>query len=72
MLYATNASARWNAAADDTMSAWDFGDATQTPALRFADYDGTGIDYDCADYPAMLPDGSTLVCGTTLIPGQGR
>ncbi len=71
-LTATNASARWNAAADDTMGAWDFGDATQTPALRYADYDGTGTDYDCADYPAMLPDGSTLVCGTTLIPGQGR
>ena len=71
-LTATNAGARWNAAADDTMGAWDFGSATQTPALRFADYDGTGTDYDCADYSAMLPDGSTLTCGTTLIPGQGR
>ena len=71
-LTATNAGAEWNDVANDTMGAWDFGDATQTPALRYADYDGTENDYDCDDYPATLPDGSTLVCGTTIIPGQGR
>ena len=71
-LTATNAGAQWNAAASDTMDAWDFGSATQTPAVRFADYDGTGTDYDCDMFPATLPGGATITCGTTLIPGQGR
>ena len=71
-LTAANAGAQWNVAASDTMDAWDFGSATQTPAVRFADYDGTGTDYDCDMFPATLPDGSTITCGTTLIPGQGR
>ena len=71
-LTATNAGAQWNAAANDTLNAWDFGSATQTPALRFADYDGAGTDYDCDMFPATLPGGATITCGTTLIPGQGR
>ena len=71
-LTAANAGAQWNVAASDTMDAWDFGSATQTPAVRFADYDGAGTDYDCDMFPATLPGGATITCGTTLIPGQGR
>ncbi len=69
-LTADNAGARWNSAASDTMNAWDFGTAAQTPALRYADYDGDGTDYSCDMFPDTLPDGSSIVCGTTLIPGQ--
>ncbi len=66
-----NAGARWNSTTNDTMDAWDFGAATQTPALRFADYDGAaGTDYSCDIFPATLLDGSAIACGTTLIPGQ--
>ena len=71
-LTATNAGAQWNVADDDTLNAWDFGTASQPPALRFADYDGAGTDYDCDMFPDTLPDGTPIVCGTTLIPGQGR
>ncbi len=62
-LTAENAGANW----DGGMGAWDFGDHTQAPALRYADYGG--VDYDCVD---TLADGSPLICGETLIPGQGR
>ncbi len=51
----------WDTGRLSTAGAWDFGDNTQAPALRYADYDGSSSEYDCADYP----------CGT-LIPGQGR
>ena len=54
------------------MDVWDFGSGSQTPAVRFADYDGAGTDYDCDMFPATLPGGATITCGTTLIPGQGR
>ncbi len=67
-----NAGAQWNDAARDTLNAWDFGTASQPPALRYADYDGTGADYDCDMFPATLLDGVAITCGTTLIPGQGR
>ena len=71
-LTATNAGAQWNVADDDTLNAWDFGSGSQTPAVRFADYDGAGTDYDCDMFPDTLPDGTPITCGTTLIPGQGR
>ncbi len=71
-LAATNAGAEWNDAASATLGAWDFGDNTQTPALRYADYDGPGDMYHCEMFPDTLPDGSPLICGTTLLPGQGR
>ncbi len=60
-LTAENAGANW----DGGMGAWDFGDHTQAPALRYADY--VDVDYDCVD---TLADGSPLICGETLIPGQ--
>ena len=62
---ATYAGAAWNSANDDTAGAWDVGSTSQAPALRYADYDGdAGIDYSCDMFPA------TVVCGTTLLPGQ--
>ena len=48
-LTATNVPTTWNSAAHDTLNAWDFGTAAQIPALRYADYDGTGTDYSCGD-----------------------
>ena len=63
----------WNASSSNTLNAWDFGTDSEAPALRYADYDGTGSTYDCAMFPATIP-GTTpptpLVCDTTLLPGQ--
>ena len=71
-LSAENAGARWNTAADDTLGAWDFGNAMQTPALRYADYDGSGNNYSCDLFPATLPNEGALTCGSTLLPNQRR
>ena len=63
----TYAGVSWDRDTDSTKGAWNFGSNSQNPALVYADYDGTssGIDY-CSMYP------STITCGTTLLPGQGR
>ena len=52
----------WNAAANNTQGAWDFGTDSQIPVLRYADYDGAGSAFDCARLPAGA-------CGT-LLPRQ--
>ena len=63
----------WSEADSNTLGAWDFGTATQTPALKYADYDGAAVgtpgaytsghlfhcDSDTADDPA----------GAIVIPG---
>ena len=49
------------------LGAWDFGSSSQTPALKYADYDGVGTEYSCSNYPSTSP---TLICGTTLLGGQ--
>ena len=61
----TGAGSEWDDASGKTKGAWDFGTASQAPALRYADYDGdmAGVDY-CALFPAGI------TCGTTLLPGQ--
>ena len=60
------------------LNAWDFGTPSQSPALRFAEYDGTSgtddIDY-CGTsriIPAKFADKSAITCGPSgsLIPGQ--
>ena len=66
-----NAGAQWNDAANDTLNAWNFGSGSIPPALRYADYDGTGTDYDCDIFPDTIPGGSIIACGATLIPEQG-
>ena len=66
-----------------TMDAWDFGDNTQAPALRYADYDGPNSNtYGCGDgsnativIPSVVatPTGPmTITYGVTLLPEQAR
>ena len=78
-----NAGPQWHNATNLTLGAWDFGSDTQAAALRYADYDGAGTEYGCGDdsdaaivIPSMVPDGMggtiPVVCGATLLLGQGR
>ena len=70
---AMNADSEWNDADENTKDAWDFGTTSQAPALKYADYDGDGADFSCDMFPAKIPGTDTaLVCGTTLLPRQGR
>ena len=80
------AGTQWNDATELTLNAWDFGNSTQAPVLRYADYDGDGDKYGCIDastptsnativIPSVVatPTGPmTITCGTTLLPEQGR
>ena len=68
--------ASWNNATSGTLGAWDFGTTSQTPALKYADYDGTGgsgTDFHCANDADNAPSGAILIpdCGDP-ISGQGR
>ena len=61
----------WNSASEYSLNAWDFGADNQTPALRYADYDGSGSIIACGDFPAVIPSESTpIVCNDTLLGGQ--
>ena len=77
------AGTQWNDATEFTLDAWDFGNSTQAPVLRYADYDGPDNDaYGCGNgstativIPNIIatPTGPmTITCGTTLLPEQGR
>ena len=76
----SNVNSIWNHATHDTLHAWNFGNSTQIPALRYADYDGPGNNgYHCGNnnkltgIPTIVasPSGPLPVnCGTTLLPGQ--
>ena len=80
----TDVPAAWNAPDGNTLNAWDFGTAVQSPALKYADYDGVamgtspaytgGHRFHCADDNTPPPAGAVLVpgCDATpaLIPGQ--
>ena len=72
----TDAAAEWDQVASKTEGAWDFGTASQAPALQYADYDGSGGTDYCDLFPDKIPGTDTdLVCGTanaSLLPGQGR
>ena len=67
---------------NNSQGAWYFGTTAQAPALRYADYDGTGNTYGCGEgsnatfvIPSVVatPTGPmAITCGTTLLPGQGR
>ena len=65
-LTAANAGPSWNTATLGTRDAWDFGDGTQIPALRYADYDAAAAVFDCGPDLGHFPAGA---CGT-LLPGQ--
>ncbi len=62
-LTATHAGSSWNAAASNTLGAWDFGDSTQVPALNYADYDGQGMTFSCGQFPPGVCDPATLLPG---------
>ena len=76
------APAIWNQASSNTQNAWSFGTAmdVQAPALRYADYDGSGATFGCGSasrstivIPDRVPDGSgnsvAVACGATLLGG---
>ena len=72
-LTADNVDAKWNDAAEKTLNTWDFGTASQAPALRYADYDGDGADFSCDMFPKKIPGTKIpLICGKSLLPGQER
>ena len=70
----------WNRARNNTRHAWNMGSTNQAPVLRYADYDGSGTTYGCGSsstativIPDTVPSPNgpiTVVCGTTLLPGQ--
>ncbi len=62
-LTATHAGSSWNAAASNTLGAWDFGDSTQVPVLNYADYDGQGMTFSCGQFPPGVCDPATLLPG---------
>ena len=70
-----NAGETWNQASVDTLGAWDFGNNSQNPALKFADYDGTDATmFACENNPASSSTDSTILiphCGLFLA-GQSR
>ena len=68
----------WNAASMTGAGAWDFGTATENPALVYSDYDGNTVDPptgypSCSDANGLfltIPGTTTqIVCGTTLVGG---
>ena len=64
-----NAGTSWNAAANNTLDAWDFGTDSQIPALKYADYDGGGNTFDCSQFPAGVTCGTLLPRQAGLIAG---
>ena len=62
---------KWDSASNNTKDAWDFGTSNQAPALKYADYDGTGTMFHCESDADNVPTGAILIpnCGE-LIPGQ--
>ena len=77
----TAVDAVWDQGSSNTLDAWDFGTTSQIPALRYADYDGSGTKYGCgnsrgtvATIPSIVPDGAggtiAVICGETLLSGQ--
>ena len=72
----------WDQARDATADAWDFGTINQSPALRYADYDGAGTLYGCGDdaaahivIPNRVPSPSgyiAVTCGSSLLSVQRR
>ena len=58
-----NAGTSWDATANNTKGAWDFGTDRTPPKLKYADYDGSGGTNYCADFPSC-------VAGNNVIPDQ--
>ena len=72
-LAADNVPDSWNDSASNTEAAWFFGSEVHTPALNYADYDGSGGAFHC-EGAANPPAGAVLLPGcaamATAIPGQ--
>ena len=69
-LTADNVGIAWDSVDQKTRNAWDF-TAGKAPALKYADYDGTGGTDYCALFPDKIPGtDTTLVCNSSLLPGQ--
>ena len=72
---ATGAGSSWNDLDKNTLDAWDFGSTSETPALKYADYDGStaGL-YYCAANALLVGNRFQIPipCNTMslLIPGQ--
>ena len=58
-LISTNVPSSWNNDAKNTKGAWDLGTNMQTPALKYADYDGAGNKYYCDNVDAPTPTTGT-------------
>ena len=70
----TNAGATWNQASVNTLGAWDFGNTSQNPSLKFADYDGNSSIFACKNNPSGSTTDSTILipyCESFLI-GEAR
>ena len=71
--------AGWNQANSNTKNAWNFGTDSQAPALRYADYDGSGTKYGCGStstativIPNRVPVSGGFInvtCASTLLGG---
>ena len=68
-LTSSNTGATWNQASSSTLGAWDFRDASQSPILKFADYDGTGDDFVCL---GNTNTNTTTSDNTIYIPKCGK
>ena len=77
----TDVPASWNEAGSNTLGAWDFGAASQTPALNYADYDGaatpappaaptSGQLFHCASDSAKAPANAALIAGACATPSR--
>ena len=74
LLSSGNAPTIWDEGSGFSADAWDLGTAQQTPALAYADYDGSGTQFHCASDSVNQPSGALLIpsCTSeaTLLPGQ--
>ena len=65
-----SALASGNAGAEWSANAWNFGNSTQAPVLKYVDAYASMV-YTCTSPMAFLP-AIRITCGTTLLPGQRR
>ena len=63
----------WNQASVDTLSAWDFGNNSQNPALKFADYDNTDATMFACENSSSSTDSAIILPHCDLfLAGQNR
>ncbi len=62
----------WNDVSQNTKGAWNFGTLMQIPALKYADYDGTGTIFYCNSVMSTPTTGIPIPNCGEFIPGQAR